>query len=163
MDDSVRAEYERRLAAGDRQGALAYIRRLRTQASDPAERAALNQALAEIEGTDSAEGAAESNYSGSAGPFGDNAQQWAAEHAPRAVSGYAGPAPSAEAPPSYGGSPSYPGTSAEVPAAAPPPSYGGSPSYPGTSAGIPDQNTISAQAGANTGSGAGSHPSGFIL
>src|SRR5690242_21911123 len=82
MDDSIRAEYQRRLAAGDKAGALAYLRMLRTQTDDPAAREAFNQAIAEVEGGDSA-----STYGGSAGPFGDQPDQWAAEHASRGLGG----------------------------------------------------------------------------
>ena len=152
MDDTVRAEYQRRLAEGDQAGALGYLRMLRTQTDDPAARDAYNQAIAQIEGRSASD---ESNYGQSAGPFGDQADQWAADHAHHGSAGAKateGPGPgiawtdtpAAQAPapsnpvPSYGGSPSYPGTSAGVgsaPVGQEPPSYGGSPSYPGTSAG----------------------------
>jgi len=157
MDESVRAEYQRRLAAGDQYGALAYLRMLRTQATDPAEREAYNQAIAEIEGRSAAD---ESQYGQSAGPFGDQPAAWAAEHTPPAsivvppgntadqganVAADTGPGsvhwsdtPAASgSPPSYGGSPSYaganyPGAHAEVGSA---PVGGSSPAHAGIDAG----------------------------
>src|SRR3954470_17166537 len=176
MDESVRAEYQRRLAAGDQYGALAYLRMLRTQTTDPAEREAYNQAIAEIEGRSAAD---ESQYGQSAGPFGDPPAAGAAEHTPPApivvppgntadqgsnVAADSGPGsvhwsdtPAASgSPPSYGGSPSYPGANAG-PVGGSTPNYGGSPSYPGANA-EPVGGSTAGEAGVDAGASAASSP-----
>jgi hypothetical protein len=129
MDDSIRAEYQRRLNAGDREGALAYLRMLRTQTDDSTERDAYTRAIDSIEsGGDGSDMAASSvstadsgsSYGGSAGPFGDNPDEWAATHQPRHDSGATAQAP-AEAPaqPPVWAGPSTPPAAAPAPAPAP--------------------------------------------
>ena len=126
MDDSIRAEYQRRLNVGDRAGALAYLRMLRTQTDDSTERNAYTRAIDSIEGGgDGSDMAASSistadsgeSYGGSAGPFGDNPDEWAATHQPRHDSGVTAQAP-AEAPaqPPVWAGPSTPPAAAPAPA-----------------------------------------------
>ncbi|MDQ2805845.1 MAG: hypothetical protein M3Z04_02810 [Chloroflexota bacterium] len=80
MDDSVRAEFQRRLDEGDKQGALSYLRMLRTQADDGAARDAYTAEINRIENSDNPFTSAQDNYSGSSGPFGDNNADWEAKH-----------------------------------------------------------------------------------
>ncbi len=80
MDDSVRAEFQRRLDEGDKQGALSYLRMLRTQADDGAARDAYSAEINRIENSDNPFTSAQDNYSGSSGPFGDNNADWEAKH-----------------------------------------------------------------------------------
>jgi hypothetical protein len=126
MDDSIRAEYQRRLNVGDREGALAYLRMLRTQTDDATERDAYTRAIDSIEnGGDGSDMAASSvstadsgeSYGGAAGPFGDNPDEWAATHQPRHDSGTTAQAP-AEAPasPPVWAGPSTPPAPAPAPA-----------------------------------------------
>ncbi|HEX6608176.1 MAG TPA: hypothetical protein VF276_14830 [Chloroflexia bacterium] len=142
MDDSVRAEYQRRLNAGDRGGALAYLRMLRTQTDDPSARDAYTRAIDSIEnGGDGSDMAAASVstadsaplYGGSAGPFGDNPDEWAATHQPRHDTGVAAgasgttaqaPAEAPAQPPVWAG-PSTPPAAAPAPAPAPAPEHHG--------------------------------------
>ncbi len=142
MDDSVRAEYQRRLNAGDRGGALAYLRMLRTQTDDPSARDAYTRAIDSIEnGGDGSDMAAASvstadsapSYGGSAGPFGDNPDEWAATHQPRHDTGVAAgasgttaqaPAEAPAQPPVWAG-PSTPPAAAPAPAPAPAPEHHG--------------------------------------
>src|SRR5690349_11126656 len=133
MDDSIRAEYQRRLNVGDREGALAYLRMLRTQTDDSTERDAYTRAIDSIEnGGDGSDMAASSvstadsgeSYGGSAGPFGDNPDEWAATHQPRHDSGATAQAPvEAPAEPPVWAGPSTP--PAPVPAPAPAPAHHG--------------------------------------
>ena len=74
MDDAIRTEYQQRLAAGDKDGALAYLRMLRTQSDDPAARAAYEQAINQIEG--GVDASAASGPQGAVGSIGQTATQW---------------------------------------------------------------------------------------
>jgi hypothetical protein len=76
MDDAIRTEYQQRLAAGDKDGALAYLRMLRTQSDDPAARAAYEQAISQIEGDGGMTAAAASGPQDAVGPIGQTATQW---------------------------------------------------------------------------------------
>jgi hypothetical protein len=76
MDDAIRTEYQQRLAAGDKDGALAYLRMLRTQSDDPAARAAYEQAISQIEGDGGMTAAAASSPQDAVGPIGQTATQW---------------------------------------------------------------------------------------
>jgi hypothetical protein len=136
MDDSIRAEYQRRLNAGDRAGALAYLRMLRTQTDDSSARDEYTRVIDSIEsGGDGSDMAAASvstadsgpSYGGSAGPFGDNPDEWAATHQPRHETGVAAgdsgstaqaPAEVPAQPPVWAG-PSTPPAAAPAPAPAP--------------------------------------------
>lgn len=80
MDDSVRAEFQRRLDEGDKPGALSYLRMLRTQADDGAARDAYTAEINHIENSDNPFTAAQDTYSGSSGPFGDNNANWEGSH-----------------------------------------------------------------------------------
>ena len=136
MDDSIRAEYQRRLNAGDRAGALAYLRMLRTQTDDSSARDEYTRVIDSIEsGGDGSDMAAASvstadsgpSYGGSAGPFGDNPDEWAATHQPRHETGVAAgdsgstaqaPSEVPAQPPVWAG-PSTPPAAAPAPAPAP--------------------------------------------
>jgi hypothetical protein len=120
MDDSIRAEYQRRLNTGDRAGALAYLRMLRTQTDDAAARDEYTRVIDSIEsGGDGSDMAAASvstadsapSYGGAAGPFGDNPDEWAATHQPRHDSGATAQAPAA--------APAQPPAATPAPAPAP--------------------------------------------
>jgi hypothetical protein len=80
MDDDVKAEYQRRLDEGDKQGALQYLRMLRTQTDDSAARQAYTDAINRIENSDNPFTSSEDQYQGSSGPFGDNNTDWEAKH-----------------------------------------------------------------------------------
>ena len=135
MDDSIRAEYQRRLSAGDRAGALAYLRMLRTQTDDAAARDEYTRVIDSIEsGGDGSDMAAasvstadsEPSYGGAVGPFGDNPDEWAATHQPRQDSGATAQAPvEAPAQPPVWAGPSTPPAAAPAPAPAPAPEHHG--------------------------------------
>ena len=80
MDDAIRTEYQQRLAAGDKEGALAYLRMLRTQSDDPAARSAYEQAISQIEGDGGMTATAASGPQDAVGSFGQSATQWSADH-----------------------------------------------------------------------------------
>ncbi len=146
MDDSVRAEFQQRLDQGDKQGALSYLRMLRTQTDDPAARDAYTAEINRVENSDNPFTSAQDNYSGSTGPFGDNNTNWAAghQHHTAAAGGsrdIGGSSPtfdhgSAQAPDS--------GFQAENPAGSGSGSFGNAPAAPSPSAGAVNNDINSA-------------------
>ena len=90
MDDSVRAEFQRRLDEGDKQGALSYLRMMRTQTDDGAARDAYTAEINRIENSDNPFTSTQDNYSGSSGPFGDDNGNWEAKHQPHHHTAHSG-------------------------------------------------------------------------
>ncbi|HUS17083.1 MAG TPA: hypothetical protein VM536_18955 [Chloroflexia bacterium] len=166
MDDSMRAEYQRRLDEGDKQGALSYLRLLRTQTDDDTARGEFTQAIDRIERGDDMAVAQQggSTYHGSVGPFGDapatDGHKWeratASEPAPSTASPSWEPSSSAPSVPAFS-----PGGSGFVPVPGSGTAVTGSPSF-GDSSPAATAPAPAAPAASASGESAPSHPARHV-